>query len=131
LVAVAFGNDSRIREIPQNALNGIGVSSQSGTRVFANVALVVVEVGILHVGEALFERCLGRRRRRRWRRRRRSRNIDRGACRVSATGTASGNRVSGGVCREHAPVSIRLHGAYALVDADAGGLTTYGPPEGR
>src|SRR5215469_15078672 len=78
LIAVAFHHDRSAGEIGQDALERSRVARQCVARVGADVALVIVEISVLHVAQEPLFQGLGDRRRRWWRRRRRSRHVDRG-----------------------------------------------------
>src|ERR1039458_2670864 len=91
LVPVAFHRYGRVREVRQDALERRGVAGQRVPRIRANIALVVVEEGIPHVGfQALLDSRSGSRRRRWWRR---SRHSHRGRTGGIAARTRSGQGV--------------------------------------
>ena len=73
-----FHRDGSARKLRENALESLGILREGGSRVFADVALIVIEEGVLHFAlQPLLQCFFGRSRWRRWRRR--NRNVDRHA----------------------------------------------------
>src|SRR5262249_31697945 len=118
---MAFQDDRRAREVGQNGLERSGILLQYSLRIAADVALVVIEVDVLHLGRKARRKITLRnarvpRRGRRWRWRG---HVDGGAGGRGSSGPGGGERVSCRFAREDAPVSGVLHRADGLIDRNA------------
>ena len=116
----------------QDGLQRGGVLGEGVARIAADVALIVIEVGILHLAaETLIDGDLRRRRWRRRRRRRRNRYVHRGGGRGVAARSGSRQGIGGGIVGHHPLVARALHRPDTLVDGNARHGTRNLPAQGR
>src|ERR1019366_9886349 len=130
-ISMALHRDHGVGEIGQNGFQSAGLAGQRIARVAADLALIVVEVGVLRVRtDAFLDRLARRRGWRRWRsRRRRGNDRHRGGPGNRPSRTCGRQGVSGGVGGRYLLAAGAADTPDCVIDRYTGGLTADFPPQ--